>query len=225
MQQPYNFISGEGEMQTCKRVLFYGDSNTFGTNPEAGPNGRYPEKDRWPCLLSSSLHGKWAVLTDALPGRCIPSLQFEWENLYHCLQKHPFLDLFAVMLGTNDYLSIGHPDANAVGERFRCFIQQLRRGDSPLSLTVPVLVIAPPYLDFHENCWYRPYDTTDGSLSSALQNAVIDCGMEENQLLFLDSGAWKLPLCNDGIHLSAQGHHLFSHAVSAFLQKAVLKES
>ena len=180
-------------------VLLYGDSNTYGTDPTAGrgSGGRYGADVRWPDRLAEGLAGRWRVLTDARPGRCIPTLDFEWEDFAGAVERAGPIDLAAVMLGTNDYLSAPRPDPERTAARMESFLRKART----LLGATPVLVIAPPRLDFGTDRFYGPYNTVDGSLSRALERAAARAGAE-----FLDAGAWELPLTADGIHLSPAGH-------------------
>ena len=219
---PCELRAGAPERSGRRRVLFYGDSNTYGTNPAQGRAGRYPEEVRWTGRLSRALEGEWTVLEDSGPGRCIPELDFERARLFESLRSHAPLDLLAVMLGTNDHLSLGRPDCGAVGAKMARFLRDLRREDSPLPPGTPVLVIAPPYLDFHADRWYRPYDTRNGSLSRALGRAAEERLTEDRNLRFLDAGGWDLPLCGDGIHLSAEGHRILAERLAAYFQSGDL---
>ncbi len=190
-----------------RRALFYGDSNTYGTDPGAGrgSGGRYPASVRWPDTLAAALADRWDILTDALPGRCIPELSFEREDMARSLRRSAPLDLFAVMLGTNDYLSGSHPDAGRVGERLDRAMAWVRSECAAGLAGAEVLVIAPPYLDFGDDRFYGPYSTTDGRLSRELAQCAARAGAS-----FLDAGAWGLPLAADGIHLSPEGHRIFA---------------
>ncbi len=182
------------------RLLFYGDSNTYGYDPGCGrgSGGRYPEDSRWPDLVGKALAGRWQVLTDALPGRCIPEMKFEWAAWEDCVRTLVPLDRIAVMLGTNDYLS-HPPDPAFVAGRMERFVSRARK--NPLLQGTSWLILAPPWLDFGDDRWYRPYTTTDGLLSRALEECAARLGTG-----FVDTGAWNLPLAPDGIHLSPEGH-------------------
>ena len=129
-----------------RRALIYGDSNTYGTDPAQGHGGgRYPPDSRWPDILAAALAGIWDIGTDARPGRCIPGLEFEWEDFSAAVARRGKMDLFAVMLGTNDYLSAPRPDPERVGEKMDRFLSRAR---DLLGPDTGVLVIAPPHLDF-----------------------------------------------------------------------------
>lgn len=190
-----------------RRALVYGDSNTYGTDPAAGrgSGGRYGPEGRWPDILAKALAGEWEIVTEALPGRCIPAMDFEWEDFAGAAARCGRLDRFAVMLGTNDYLSMPRPDPEAVAERMERFLTRALAG--PLA-GVPALVIAPPCLDFGDDRYYGRYNTVSGVLSQALERCAARLGAA-----FADAG--RLPLAPDGIHLTPQGHVLLAERVLA----------
>lgn len=196
-----------------RRVLFYGDSNTYGFDPRTGhTGGRYPENERWVGIIREKLAPDTEILDDSLPGRCIPAMKFEMEALDSCLTAAGELDLFAVMLGTNDYLSMPHPDPDKVAAKLSDMLAYVRaRTDAEF------LVIAPPVLDFSEDRYYRSYSTTDGRLSAALIGAAKEAGADA-----LDAASWNLSIDpGDHIHLTKDGHRVFAaNMLGYFLRDA-----
>lgn len=89
-----------------KRILCYGDSNTWGY--DAYTDGRFPESVRYTGQLASILGEEYTVIEEGLCGR---TTVFEdplnegmsgLSYLYPCMMSHSPLDLLIVMLGTND---------------------------------------------------------------------------------------------------------------------------
>lgn len=197
-------------MAPCKKALLYGDSNTYGFDPEGGhAGGRYPPESRWPDILAAALAGTWEVAVDALPGRCLPRLDFEWADFSAAMAQNGRLALFAVMLGTNDYLSASRPDPERVGNVLEAFLSRTMTG--PLA-GVRTLVIAPPYLDFGADRYYGRFSTVSGELSRVMERRAVRQGAD-----FLDAGA--LPLASDGIHLLPEGHRLLADKVLAYMRR------
>ena len=55
-----------------KKILAFGDSNTFGTPPmllRDGNSARYGENIRWPMIMHNYLSPDWKVIEEGLPGR------------------------------------------------------------------------------------------------------------------------------------------------------------
>ena len=95
-----------------RKVFFYGDSNTYGYDPSGMMGGRYPRRSRWTTILSERLEGEWSVARDGMPGRMIPDAGKGLSYVIDALKAERPMDLFAVMLGTNDLLTMRRPDAS-----------------------------------------------------------------------------------------------------------------
>lgn len=89
-----------------KRILCFGDSNTWGYN--ALTTERYPENIRWPSVLQTRLGEEYTILEEALPGRTTVFDDPFKEGLnglkyfVPCLRSHTKIDALVIMLGTND---------------------------------------------------------------------------------------------------------------------------
>lgn len=87
-----------------KRILCYGDSNTWGTRPDG--LGRWEK--RWPISLKEELGDEWVIVEEGCGGRTTV-----WDDplemhkngrtyLLPCLHSHRPLDAVVIALGTND---------------------------------------------------------------------------------------------------------------------------
>ncbi|MBQ0040696.1 MAG: acylhydrolase [Clostridiales bacterium] len=91
-----------------KYVLCYGDSNTYGYNPNIGRRSRYEKSKRWPNILQNLLGDEFEVYPEGLNGRTTAYDRpgFCWKNglqpLPAILGSHKPLDYVIFMLGTND---------------------------------------------------------------------------------------------------------------------------
>ena len=181
-----------------RKCLFYGDSNTYGIDIAEGHSGaRYPEDVRFTGILQERLKNEWEFVVEAKVGRCIPSMEFEVEEFGEILESVGKIDLLAIMLGTNDYLSYSKPDTKRVAERMRALISRLFKNEVYNSRKTRILIIAPPKLDFTGNRYYEKFSTLDGGLSRDLEEVA-----KEEDLFFADVGSLDLPVGKDGIHLT-----------------------
>jgi lysophospholipase L1-like esterase len=97
-----------------KRVLIYGDSNTWGWMPAEGgiPTERFPAADQWPNVARQELGADYEIVVDALSGRTTnvddPTAPMTGAALNGAaylpaaIAAHLPLDLIVIMLGTND---------------------------------------------------------------------------------------------------------------------------
>ncbi len=89
-----------------KRILCFGDSNTWGWNPSSCE--RYPEDQRWTGVLQKELGPDYIVIEEGLNGRTtvwddpVSGDKNGYKHLPVCLESHKPLDLVVMMLGTND---------------------------------------------------------------------------------------------------------------------------
>jgi lysophospholipase L1-like esterase len=102
-----NIGGGRREERTIKTVLCYGDSNTWGSDPETGE--RFAPEVRWPGVLRQALGEGYWVVEEGLNGRTTvrdDPIEGAHKNgrtyLPACLEFHKPIDLVLIMLGTND---------------------------------------------------------------------------------------------------------------------------
>ena len=101
----------------CRRLLCYGDSNTYGYDPRSYLGGRYPESVRWTALLNA---GGWKVINQGENGRSIPKLDQEIETAIQTVRGID-TDILAVMLGSNDLLQCPDLAAEVCGSGWSGF--------------------------------------------------------------------------------------------------------
>ena len=174
------------------RILCFGDSNTYGYDPRGFFGDRYGVEDRWGNLLAKQTGHE--VINAGANGREIP------HNPYaiRLLAEHAPVDIFLVMLGTNDLLQ--GASAKEATIRMETFLNPL------LPHSKQILLVAPPPMK--RGAWV----TTDELVSESNYLA------EEYQLLaeklnipFVDTRNWDIDLTFDGVHFTEEGHHTFAN--------------
>lgn len=98
-----------------KTILIYGDSNTWGYDPECStksPTGRFNYNDRWTTICQNILGPEYRVVVEALNGRTtIYSDHNASEGEYDCngrltlpaiIHSHKPIDMVIIALGAND---------------------------------------------------------------------------------------------------------------------------
>lgn len=93
-----------------KRIVCYGDSNTWGCIPELGERcgARYDENTRWPALLRRELGGEYCVMEAGMNSRTTsyddPTCDYlnGRKGLMYTLLSVKPIDLLIISLGTND---------------------------------------------------------------------------------------------------------------------------
>ena len=180
------------------RILCFGDSNTYGYDPRGFFGDRYDAGDRWTALLAARTgHG---VINAGANGREIPRN----SDASALLARHAPVDIFLVMLGTNDLLR--GASAREAAARMESFLTPL------LPHCGRVLLVSPPPMK--RGAWVP----TDGLAAESQQLA------EEYRLLaetlnipFADTRPWNIALTFDGVHFTEEGHRTFADHLTAYL--------
>ena len=134
-----------------KTILAYGDSLTYGANPEAG-GPRHAYEDRWPTVLEQALAGQARVIAEGLGGRTTVFDDFSSvadrngaRVLPTLLDSHKPLDLVVIMLGTNDLKVYINGTAFGAAMGIKRLVQMVRLHPYDAGQPVPqVLIMAPP---------------------------------------------------------------------------------
>lgn len=131
-----------------KRILCYGDSNTWGYNPVT--LDRFDQNTRWTRVLGKTLGNDYEIIEEGLNGRTTV-----WEDpiegykngqtyLIPCLETHRPLDLVILMLGTNDLKKRFGLSAFDIAEGVRVLVIIIQRSNSGLKGHAPQLLLMSP---------------------------------------------------------------------------------
>lgn len=210
-----------------RNVLFYGDSNTWGFDPST--TLRYPYRSRWTTICASLLGDGYCCIPAGMNGRTtafddpVKGARNGLKGLDYALQTHKPLDLFVVMLGTND---LKYTDAEGSAAGMEKLIELVLTANerynlsSPVfpSLTAgreregsaenPILLVSPIRLKAHVGDLRG--DIAESGRLSALYRSIA----ERRRLHFLDASLHAEPSVADGVHLAAEGHRLLGEAVA-----------
>jgi lysophospholipase L1-like esterase len=191
-----------------KRILCYGDSNTFGTDGKTGQ--RFPYNIRWPGALQMLLGEAYRVIEEGLGGRTTV-----WDDpiemhkngrtyLMPCLHSHMPLDLVIIMLGTNDLKKRFDVPACDIAGGMEVLINDILISRSGRGGTAPkMLLIAPVIIEGLTEL----ADILEGGVEKSKQLPVLYRNLAKKYgTAFFDSNDAAKPCTEDGVHLDAQGH-------------------
>ncbi len=204
-----------------KRILCFGDSNTYGYIP-AGGGKRYSSMIRWPRVLSVLLGEDYEVIEEGLGGRTInvDPPDDAWKNgmrsLYAILSSHRPLDLVIVMLGTNDlknYFRLTEKEIAGSAGQMVLAIQEFlkeKQGFQP-----DVLLMSPARLhpSAPMGCFGEQFDEESVRVSRKLEEAYKNAAAEAGAL-FLDIDPFTHVSADDGVHLDAESHIELAYKLS-----------
>ncbi len=134
-----------------KRILVYGDSNTWGFIPLKAT--RYPEDIRWTGRLQMALGEDFRIIEEGLNGRTtnLDDPDMPDRNglpyLAPCLLTHQPLDLLIIALGTNDLKEKFGREAADIADGVRSLLRVVETTTYAREpRQVQVLIIAPALL-------------------------------------------------------------------------------
>ena len=199
-----------------RRILCFGDSNTWGYDPATGE--RFDEGTRWTGVLQAALGGDYTVIEEGLNGRTtvwddpIEGHKNGHEYLIPCLESHRPLDLVVLMLGTNDLKRRFSLAAYDIAQGIAVLLRAISYSKAGREGQLPrVLLLAPPpvaklsgFAEMFEGAepksllLGRHYRTVAAEYSAA----------------FLDTASVIRASDIDGIHLEPPEHAKLGRAVS-----------
>lgn len=206
-----------------RRVLIYGDSNSFGTapTPRLGDECILKPGERWGDVLVGLLGDDWEIVIEGLPGRTavlddpIEGAHMNGLTVMPAIvMSHRPVDIIAICLGTNDQkarFGLGAQDI-ALG------LARLARACMATGVVGDVLLIAPPPLeergDFAE--LFAGASKRGHGLAAQIERFGKAEGCE-----FLDAGRTISVDPLDGIHWSAGSHAALAPVVAEKLREMI----
>ena len=203
-----------------KRVICYGDSNTWGLVPGTNPHERFPKNERWTGILQEKcagaeiieegLCGRTTIFEDALrPGRNGLAL------LPVILESHQPLDAVILMLGTNDCKKAYGANEYIIGKGIERCIDEIEKVVS----AGKILLISPVFLG--EDVW-KPekdpeFDPKSVEVSRGLK-AICEEIASRRGTAFLAASDYVTVNDADCEHLDANGHAILADAVADMLE-------
>ncbi|MDB5530232.1 MAG: arylesterase [Devosia sp.] len=195
-----------------KTILCYGDSITYGANPQPG-GPRHAYEDRWPGALEAGLGRQVRVIAEGLGGRTTSSDDFTSDadrNGAHILPtllaSHAPLDLVVIMLGTNDLKPAIFGTALMASYGMRRLVQLTRGHFHMLGEPVPgIVIVSPPLVIDSENADmlghfgglpHAAKESAEFAYHYARRAAELSTG-------FFDASTVARPDPLDGVHLDA----------------------
>ena len=202
-----------------KRILCYGDSNTWGYKPVTGE--RYDEDERFTGVLARELGEDYRVVEEGLVGRTtVFSDRMEPERcgiehlLPFILSQHP-LDYMVIMLGTNDTKTHFHVNAKEIGYGMEELIIKAQHILRIRGSKAKILLVAPVPICPEDDPMFGPESAAKseelGDVYRELA-AAWDC-------LYLDAKTVTREVGGDKIHLTADAHSALGRAIAAIIKE------
>lgn len=201
-----------------KRILCFGDSNTWGAIPNEG--GRCPAHVRWTGVLQSLLGNEWIVIEEGLNGRTsvwedyVEGKMSGLDYLVPCLDSQAPLDLVVLMLGTNDTKTRFGCNAAMIAFGMQRLINAVRNMNNALLPHPPVLLISPILISDHYKSAALYGILGEGCVEKSLEfSKEYSLIAKQEGCYFLDAATVANPSPIDGLHMEPESHSALAHAV------------
>lgn len=225
-------IVGWANLSADYRILAFGDSNTWGWNPDA-PGTRLSDTERWAGVLQSKLGEDYTVICDGIvarrtdiDGNTIGLIDGSFLNgantLPAAIARNTPVDLVILFLGTNDLQAGAERSATEVASALMKLANLATKAEN-LAYTshkAPevYVVVPPPFGDLSESPLkglFQVGATESTHLWDALQEVseLFEFQLFDGRQLFPDG------IGKDGIHLNKWGHEKLGRLLANEIQK------
>jgi len=200
-----------------KKILCYGDSNTYGYNPTDG--ARFDNTIRWTAILQKNLGSDFEVINE---GECdrtgfvdndkgfLFSAQRHFPKI---IKKTKDIDLLILAIGTND-----------LQFKYNLTIHQFENGLEKLIVTAKnyvkrIIIIPPVVLDNNVLEGYFNYQFDETSISKSKKIGKIYRKLSNIYgLNYFDLNEFVKPSNTDGLHYDSEGHKIISTKLCTYVK-------
>lgn len=218
-----------------KRILCYGDSNTYGYRPEwmrqnekiSCECSRFDEKERWTMVLQKLLGQEYRIIEEGLPGRTTvyddiisPFLNGKAMFLPVIMSQSP-IDLVIVMLGTNDLKTSFFPSECTLQMAMEEFLKTIKNPYIWENMKIPkILLISPPSLrdNMEQSPFYGIYSEESVRLSKKLGQIYEKVSLNYG-CFFMNADDYVKTSDMDCIHMDVKNHNLLAQFVKEKIEK------
>lgn len=199
-----------------KKILCFGDSNTYGFNPVDG--SRYSEDIRWSGILKSKLRGKYKVVEAGCNNRTcfIDNPNGAEKTGFKSLPKYltPDFDILILAIGINDvqkFFSVTTTDIKTGIENLINIAKNINP-DIKIILVSPS-VLSPSILNSYFSC---QFDENSIKLSYEFSD-IYKKVSEENSCIFLDLNTIVKTSEVDGLHYNENEHRKIAEEIEKLI--------
>lgn len=206
-----------------KKILIYGDSNTWGDNFITGE--RIPEEKQWVNILRTKYGNKYQFFQEGLPGRIagneetIKTYKNGKDTFISTFRTNAPVDKIIIALGTNDLQIKYQKTKDKIIEDLLWYKKQIEESYADLEdqkkyfndKKLPeIIYILPINFDYQDKA-----SVIFDKESEEKRQQIIKEFQKDKTLKIIVAN--DLELFDDGIHLNYQGHEQMASLVERFL--------
>lgn len=201
-----------------KNILFYGDSNTWGYDPET--HERYPYENRWTTICAKELGEEYYCIPAGMNGRStsfddpLKACRNGLDGLDYSLQTNKPLDLLVLMIGTND---LKYTDAAGSADGMERLVEKIMTANERYNLSSPVfpngaqLLLISPVLVMQDISEREGHDAREESRK--LSGLYADIA-KRHDIAFMNLADIAAPSDVDGVHLGLHAQEKIGRTIA-----------
>ena len=185
-----------------KKILIYGDSNTWGDNFFLGK--RIDDDKQWANILQKKLGSEYKVIQEGLPGRIAGNFDIEEpykngkDSFLSIYKSQAPIDILIIALGSNDLQIKYNKDYKDIIKDLLWYKEELIEDNSNLLHKMPI------------NFKYGLTQPLFNKNSEEKRKKIIKYFNSHNCDIICLNG---VPLFKDGLHMNYEGHEMMSEEV------------
>ena len=199
-----------------KNILCYGDSNTFGLNPE--DFSRYDENTRWTGVLQKNLGSEYKVINEGMPNRT--GFVDNPEGILYSAQRHfpetvlkfDSLDILILAIGTNDLMFQYNITFDTVEKGLNNLIKTAKEKTNNI-IIIPPTVLGENIL---KGFFSSMFDNTS-IVKSKEVGKVFKQIADKNNCIYFDINEFATPSDIDGLHYTKNSHKLIADKLAELI--------
>ena len=211
-----------------KRILVFGDSNTWGWDPGNDltiPLKRFDDQERWTGVAQAALGEGYLIINEGLNARTtvwddpIEEYRCGKDQIVPLIITHAPLDLVIILVGTNDLKRrfSATPGDIAQGAGLLCDRALAQRADFR-SLAPRVLLVCPPPLGpVSQTIMCSAFGGSEEK--SALLSAYYEREAASRGVFYLNAGDIVASSPRDGVHLEKDQHQKLGMAMAKRIEE------
>lgn len=215
----------------AKRILCFGDSNTWGRIPGDDNKARYPSNIRWTGVLQDLLGKNYEIIEEGLNGRTTTrNSPFKAgkngiEYLFPSLESQNPIDLVILALGKNELKSQYNVSAENIGDGISKCIKVVKKEGFDTKNKIPKILLISPAIII-EKPRYRfdkiVNDFEGGNKKSKKLARIYETIAIKENAFFIDSSK-IIEVGSDGIHINEESHSKLGKHLANFVKDIIFK--
>lgn len=207
-----------------KKIICYGDSNTFGFNPKDG--SRFDENSRWTAILQKNTGIEYEVINEGACDRTgfvnnPKGLEFSAQRHFpKMLSEIDSIDILILAIGTNDLQCQYDINIGAIEKGLENLIK-LARPKAKNIIIIPPVVLSEKVLEGFFNFQFDKTSIVKSREIGRIYRQITDA----YHCNYFDINKFTTPSNFDGLHYDKKSHKIIADKLTEFISHSVKEQS